>query len=281
MRVTRMLPELGPEPVSPVMPALAATRVRLATVAARYSWNSVLARPKQRDWRIPSWTSRANRCSTTTRRLRYSVKASLCCKAWACCNSVSWGCSRNVRPVPGPAATLGSHRARSTNRRIEPEETIGPIQMAVPFPRWQHGSGDIPRRTGAGARLQVNPEVVLGKMSPVGTPWRLGHQPASRVGEGLASLPPPYAASPKATFMRLPFRYPDSRANCRLRSNTSRTLSCSINPARNTCSVLLAKGLSSTWSRSPGLPPVVAEGRLFQRRSKSALALASASLTRS
>ena len=46
MPVTRTLPELGPEPVSPVMPALAATRVRLATVAARYSWNSVLARPK-------------------------------------------------------------------------------------------------------------------------------------------------------------------------------------------------------------------------------------------
>ena len=45
--------------------------------------------------------------------------------------------------------------------------------MAVPFPRWQHGSGDIPRRTGAGVRLQVNPEVVLGKMSPVGTPWPL------------------------------------------------------------------------------------------------------------
>ena len=34
--------------------------------------------------------------------------------------------------------------ARSTNRRIEPEETIGPNQMTVPFPRWQHGSGDIP-----------------------------------------------------------------------------------------------------------------------------------------
>ena len=37
MPVTRTLLELGPEPVSPVMPALAATRVRLATVAARYS----------------------------------------------------------------------------------------------------------------------------------------------------------------------------------------------------------------------------------------------------
>ena len=46
MAEARAVPELGPKPVSPVTPALAATRVRLATVAARYSWNSVLARPK-------------------------------------------------------------------------------------------------------------------------------------------------------------------------------------------------------------------------------------------
>ena len=52
-------------------PMLPNTRVRLATVAARYSWNFVLARPKYRDWRMPSWTSRANRCSATTRRARY------------------------------------------------------------------------------------------------------------------------------------------------------------------------------------------------------------------
>ena len=46
MPEARAVPELGPEPVSPVMPTLAATKVRLATVAARYSWSSVLARPK-------------------------------------------------------------------------------------------------------------------------------------------------------------------------------------------------------------------------------------------
>ena len=39
-------PALGPAAVSPVVPALAATRVRLATVAARYNWNLVLMRPK-------------------------------------------------------------------------------------------------------------------------------------------------------------------------------------------------------------------------------------------
>ena len=47
----RALPTLEAPPVSPVNPAWEATRVRLATVAARYSWNRVLARPKQRDWR--------------------------------------------------------------------------------------------------------------------------------------------------------------------------------------------------------------------------------------
>ena len=46
MPAARALPTLGPEPVSPVNPALAATRVRLATVAARYNWNRVLMRPK-------------------------------------------------------------------------------------------------------------------------------------------------------------------------------------------------------------------------------------------
>ena len=46
MPEARTLPELELAPVSPVMPTLAATRVRLATVAAKYSWNSVLARPK-------------------------------------------------------------------------------------------------------------------------------------------------------------------------------------------------------------------------------------------
>ena len=49
----------------------------------------------------------------------------------------------------------------------------------------------------------------------------------------------------------------------------SRTLPCSISWARNTCSVLLAKGLSST-----SIPRAT-----FQRMSKSARALASASLT--
>ena len=35
-----------PPPARPDRPSFPATRVRLATVAARYSWNFVLARPK-------------------------------------------------------------------------------------------------------------------------------------------------------------------------------------------------------------------------------------------
>ena len=43
---SRPLPTLGAAPVSPEIPALPATSVRLATVAARYIWNLVLVRPK-------------------------------------------------------------------------------------------------------------------------------------------------------------------------------------------------------------------------------------------
>jgi hypothetical protein len=38
----------GTTPVSSYFPALAAVKVRLATVAARYNWIFVLARPKYR-----------------------------------------------------------------------------------------------------------------------------------------------------------------------------------------------------------------------------------------
>ncbi len=50
-----------------IIPILAATRVRLATVAVINSWNRVFARPKDRACRIPNWTSRASRCSATWR----------------------------------------------------------------------------------------------------------------------------------------------------------------------------------------------------------------------
>ena len=104
---------LGPA----IVPILAATRVRLATVAAIRSWNRVFARPKYRAWRTPSWTSRANRCSTTWRRSRYSVKASLCCKARACWSRASWGCRLTVRPLP---FLLAIH----WERRLQPRHTL-------------------------------------------------------------------------------------------------------------------------------------------------------------
>src|SRR5450756_102787 len=50
------------------------TRVRLATVAAIRTWNSVLCRPKYRAWRTPNWVIRAMRCSTTWRCFSEEVK---------------------------------------------------------------------------------------------------------------------------------------------------------------------------------------------------------------
>ena len=44
--VRRALPTLVSPPVSAGRPTLAATKVRLATVATKYSWNFVLVRPK-------------------------------------------------------------------------------------------------------------------------------------------------------------------------------------------------------------------------------------------
>ena len=86
---------MGPPPARPSFPA---TRVRLATVAARYSWNFVLARPKWRDWQMPKWTSRANLCSSTTLRSLYWSYPVPCCNARACCNRGSWGWISTHRP---------------------------------------------------------------------------------------------------------------------------------------------------------------------------------------
>lgn len=76
----------------PIIPVLAATNVIFATVAASSSWNRVLIRPKKRVCRTPSCTSLAKRCSAAWRLVRYSLKASLCCRARACCSKASWGC---------------------------------------------------------------------------------------------------------------------------------------------------------------------------------------------
>ena len=48
--------------------------------------------------------------------------------------------------------------------------------------------GNIPRRAGAGPRLQVNKEVLLGKVGLVGASRHPGNQGPSRVGEGLPGI---------------------------------------------------------------------------------------------
>jgi hypothetical protein len=44
-----------------------AASAKFATVAAISIWNNVFLRPKYRACRIPNWTKRASRCSTTGR----------------------------------------------------------------------------------------------------------------------------------------------------------------------------------------------------------------------
>ena len=72
---------------------------------------------------------------------------------------------------------------------------------SVRFPVHGHdGAGNLSGRTGATARGQVKVKVMLGKVFPVGPARRFGHQPASRVGEGLAGPAVPIAAaSPMAS----------------------------------------------------------------------------------
>ena len=99
---------------------------------------------------------------------------------------------------------------------------------------------------------------------------------ANRLQVSFTAPRPRMLVGSNATRIPRPFRYPDSRAKRRLDSNTSRTLPCRTSWARNTCSVLLAKGRSSA-----SIPNATFHRATFQRRSKSARALASASLTRS
>ena len=66
---------------------------------------------------MPKWTSRANLCSTTTRRARYSSYPALCCNARACCNRASWGWISTHRPF---LPLAGMHWERS-GQVIHPE----------------------------------------------------------------------------------------------------------------------------------------------------------------
>ena len=92
---------------------------------------------------------------------------------------------------------------------------------------------------------------------------------AKRLQVSFTAPRPRMLVASNATRIQRPFSQPHSRASLRLDSNTSLTLPCSINWARNICGVLLSKGRSS----------ISTPNATFHRMSKSALALASASLT--
>ena len=66
---------------------------------------------------------------------------------------------------------------------LQSVDTTGAIS---PLSRRHDGAGNLPRRTGATARGQVKVKVIFGEVFPVGPARHFGHQPASRVGEGLA-----------------------------------------------------------------------------------------------
>ena len=83
---------------------------------------------------------------------------------------------------------FGPQRTYPTYRPVELEslQAVGATGAIRPLSRRHDGVGNPSRRTGATARGQVKVKVILGKVFPVGPARHFGHQPASRVGEGLA-----------------------------------------------------------------------------------------------
>ena len=86
------------------------------------------------------------------------------------------------RDAPGPQWTYPTHRPVE----LEGLQSIDTTGAISPLSRRHDGAGNLPRRTGATARGQVKVKVIFGKVFPVGPARRFGHQPAFRVGEGLA-----------------------------------------------------------------------------------------------
>ena len=82
---------------------------------------------------------------------------------------------------------LGTQWTYPTYRPVELEslQSIDTARAVRPLSRWHDGAGNLSRRTGATARGQVKVKVIFGKVFPVGPARHFGHQPASRVGEGL------------------------------------------------------------------------------------------------
>ena len=82
----------------------------------------------------------------------------------------------------------GAQRTYPTFGPVELEglQSVDTTSAICPLSRRHDGVGNPPRRTGATARGQVKVKVIFGKVFPVGPARRFGHQPAFRVGEGLA-----------------------------------------------------------------------------------------------
>ncbi len=83
---------------------------------------------------------------------------------------------------------FGPQRARPTGLPIKLDslQSIDTTRAIRPLSGRHDGAGNLSGRKGATARGQVKVKVMLGKVFPVGSARRFGHQPASRIDEGLA-----------------------------------------------------------------------------------------------
>ena len=93
-------------------------------------------------------------------------------------------------PAPLGCDALGPQWTCPTFGPVELEglQAVDPPRAIRPLSRRHDGVGNLPRRTGATARGQVNDKVILGKALPVRTPRHPGNQSAARVGEGLSGI---------------------------------------------------------------------------------------------
>src|SRR5580765_1603879 len=124
---------------------------------------------------MPSWTSRAIRCSTTCRRVRSSRPGGL---------QQPFLRMDPHAPTALPLEAVSPERAGRADVRREAEESptarTGPEVAAL-----------LPARAATGAGLQVQREVALREPSAVLLGRHLGDQPPSGVGEHLPRLPIP------------------------------------------------------------------------------------------
>ena len=85
---------------------------------------------------------------------------------------------------------LGPQRAHPADRSVELEglQLVSPACCCGASTQGPDSPGNVPRRTGAGARLQVNMEVLFRKVFPVWAARHPGNQGVACVGEGLPGV---------------------------------------------------------------------------------------------